>query len=301
LKKTIIVVAGPTAVGKTAVAIQLAQYYNTAIVSADSRQCYRELNIGVAKPSAQELASVHHYFINSHSIHDQVDAAGYEQYALQSLGEIFREKDIAVVAGGTGLYLKALCEGMDVMPAIPASVRQQVRNGFYENGIEWLQKEVQQLDPLFYATGEIKNPHRLMRALEFVRATGESIKTFQKGRPEQRPFNIIKIGLELPREELNHRIHFRVDDMINNGLAAEVKTLLPFQHLPALQTVGYKELFDHFQGLSSMEAAVEFIKRNTRQYAKRQLTWFRKDASIKWFSPMEPDAILSWLKTGVNF
>lgn len=300
MKKTIIVVAGPTAVGKTAVAIQLAQYYKTSIISADSRQCYRELNIGVAKPSAEELAAVPHYFINSHSMHQQVDAAGYEQYALKCLDEIFTENDIAVVVGGTGLYIKALCEGMDTMPEIPNSIRQQVRNGFYEKGIEWLQKEVKELDPLFFSTGEIQNPHRLMRALEFVIATGESIKTYQREKAKDRPFNIIKIGLALPREALIERIHTRVDQMMIQGLAGEVKALIPYQHLTALQTVGYTELFDHFKGLSSMEAAVEFIKRNTRQYAKRQMTWFRKDVAIKWFSPLEPEAILLYLETAIR-
>ncbi len=300
MKKTIIVVAGPTAVGKTAVGIHLAQYYKTSIVSADSRQCYRELNIGVAKPSPEELALAPHYFINSHSIQQQVDAAGYEQYALKSLEEIFAGNDIAIVVGGTGLYIKALCEGMDAMPEIPGSIRQQVRNGFYENGIEWLQQEVKLLDPLFFATGEIQNPHRLMRALEFVNATGESIKTYHREKPKDRPFNIIKIGLELTREELTERIHTRVEQMMILGLADEVKALIPYQHLTALQTVGYSELFDYFKGLSSMEAAVEFIKRNTRQYAKRQMTWFKKDAAIKWFSPLEPEGILSYLKTAIS-
>ena len=294
LKKTIIVIAGSTAVGKTAVAVQLARYFKTSIVSADSRQCFRELNIGVAKPSVAELAAVPHYFINSHSITEQVDAAVYEQYALQKLQEIFAEKDVAIVVGGTGLYIKALCEGMDQMPSIPTNIRQEVRSGFYEHGIEWLQQQVAELDPLFFSVGEIQNPHRLMRALEFVKATGQSIKTYQKGRPEQRPFNIVKISLELPRDFLNERINTRVDQMMKEGLVEEVRSLIPYQHLQALQTVGYRELFDHFNGLSSLDAAVEFIKRNTRQYAKRQMTWFKKDAEFTWYSPMDLTGILSF-------
>lgn len=289
--------AGPTAVGKTAVAIQIAQYFKTEIISADSRQCYHELAIGVAKPSPAELAAVPHYFINSHSITQQVDAAGYEKYALKCLEAIFSKQDTAVIAGGTGLYIKALCEGLDVMPEIPAKVRQQVRNGFYENGISWLQQEVERLDPLFYRSGEIQNPHRLMRAMEFVMATGESIKTYQKGRPENRYFNIIKIGLELPREILGQRINARVDQMMHQGLPAEVQSLMPYQNLKALQTVGYSELFAHFNGLCSMDAAVEFIKRNTRQYAKRQMTWFKKDPGIEWFLvPEELKQVIPYLE-----
>jgi tRNA dimethylallyltransferase len=294
LNKTVIVIAGPTAVGKTAVAIQLAQHFNTSIISADSRQCFRELNIGVAKPAPGELNLVPHYFINSHSITEPVDAAVYEQYALEKLDSIFSGKNIAIVSGGTGLYIKSLCEGLDQMPAIPPATRQEVRDGFYSFGMQWLQQQVEQFDPLFFQSGEIQNPHRLMRALEFVKATGKSIKTYQKGKPEQRPFNIIKIGLHLPREILYERINNRVDDMIKEGLVAEARSLIVYQHLPALQTVGYRELFDHFNGLSSLDAAIEFIKRNTRQYAKRQMTWFKKDPAFNWFSPDDHASIIAF-------
>jgi tRNA dimethylallyltransferase len=300
LDKTIIVVAGPTAVGKTAMAIRLALHYNCSILSADSRQCYRELDIGVAKPTAAELATVPHYFINSHSIHQKVDVAIYEQYALETLEKLFSEKDVVILVGGTGLYIKALCEGIDQMPEIPPATRQQVREGFYREGLPWLQKQIEVRDPVYYSSGEMKNPHRLMRALEFILATGESIKTYQKGKPVSRPFNIIKTGLELPREVLIERIHLRVDKMMKEGLAEEVKTFLPFQNLQALQTVGYRELIEHFNGLSSMDAAVEFIKTNTRQYAKRQLTWFKKDMGIKWFSPGETDAIIEYSESVLN-
>lgn len=294
MKKTIIVVAGPTAVGKTALAIQLAEHFKTSILSADSRQCYRELNIGVAKPTPEELQQVPHYFINSHSIHDQVDVAVYEQYALQTLQLLFAEKDVVIVVGGTGLYIRALCEGIDAMPEIPDATRQQVRQGFYTGGLAWLQQQVQLLDPLFFSSGEIQNPHRLMRALEFVMATGQSIKSFQRGKPVERPFNIIKIGLVLPRELLIARVHQRVDSMMELGLAEEAKSLLPYQNLQALQTVGYRELFDHYNGICSLEAAVEFIKTNTRQYAKRQMTWFKKDTAIHWFSPDDSTEIISY-------
>lgn len=295
--KTAIVIAGPTAIGKTRLAIQLAQHFGTEIVSADSRQCYTELNIGVAKPSPEELQTVHHYFINSHSIHQQVDAAVYEQYALDSLAKIFEQNDTAIVVGGTGLYIKALCEGVDEMPAIPENIREEVRAGFRESGIEWLRQEVSQLDPLYFQTGEIQNPHRLMRALEFFKATGQSIRTFQKGAVKERSFNIVKIGLQLPKEELYQRIHIRVDQMIEQGLVEEVRGLLPFQELKALQTVGYKEIFDHLNGLCSLDAAVEFIKTSTRQYAKRQMTWFKKDAGFEWFSPFEEEKVFAFVKT----
>ncbi|MES2648555.1 MAG: tRNA (adenosine(37)-N6)-dimethylallyltransferase MiaA [Bacteroidota bacterium] len=294
MNKTVIVIAGPTAVGKTAVAIQLAQHFQTSIISADSRQCFRELNIGVAKPSPDELDLVPHYFIDSHSILEPVDAAVYEQYALEKLHTIFSSNNIAILTGGTGLYIKALCEGLDQMPAIPPATRQEVRDGFYSFGMEWLQQQVELLDPVYFHSGEIQNPHRLMRALEFVKATGESIKTYQKGKPEHRPFNIVKIGLQLPREILNERINLRVDAMVRDGLVAEARSLIACQHLPALQTVGYREIFDHFNGLSSLDAAIEFIKRNTRQYAKRQMTWFKKDTAFSWFNPGDNAAVVTF-------
>lgn len=297
--KTAIVIAGPTAIGKTHLAIQLALHFGTKIVSADSRQCYAELNIGVAKPSLEELQTVPHYFINSHSIHQQVDAAVYEQYALDSLSKIFEQSDTAIVVGGTGLYIKALCEGVDEMPPIPENIREEVRNGFREYGIEWLRQEVSQLDPLYFQTGEIQNPHRLMRALEFFKTTGQSIRTYQKGSVKERPFNIIKIGLQLPKEELYQRIHTRVDQMILQGQVEEVRNLLPYQHLKALQTVGYKEIFDHLNGLCSLDAAIEFIKTSTRQYAKRQMTWFKKDVGFEWFSPFEYENIIAFLNKKV--
>jgi tRNA dimethylallyltransferase len=186
------------------------------------------------------------------------------------------------------------------MPEIPAAIRQQVRDGFYSEGLPWLQKQIEKLDPLYFSSGEMKNPHRLMRALEFIMATGESIKSWQKGKPVSRPFNIIKTGLELPRELLIERVHLRVDRMMEEGLADEVKKLLPYQNLQALQTVGYRELIEHFNGLSSLDAAIEFIKTNTRQYAKRQLTWFKKDAGIKWFSPGNPESLIEYTELAIN-
>jgi tRNA dimethylallyltransferase len=283
--KTVIVIVGPTAVGKTSFAIEAARKFNTQIISADSRQCYKELNIGVARPSIQELQQVKHHFIASHSIREEVTAVMFEQYALQKANELFRDHDTIVMVGGTGLYIKAFCEGLDTIPAVPKEIRDNIIKHYEEKGLDWLQHEVQQKDPAFYKTGEIHNPQRMMRALEVLEATGQSILDFRKGEKAKREFAVKKIGLELPKEVLHQRIHARVDQMMEAGLLEEVKELIPYKHLNALQTVGYKELFDHFDNKLSLPAAIDLIKTNTRQYAKRQLTWFRKDKEISWQSP----------------
>lgn len=287
-----IIVAGPTAVGKTAVAIQLAKHFTTSIISADSRQCYKELNIGVARPSVQELETVNHYFISSHSIQDEVTAAGFEQYALQKATELFQEHDTVIMVGGTGLYIKAFCEGLDMIPAVDPAIREQIVSNYNSNGLAWLQEQVQQKDPAFYASGEIQNPQRMMRALEVVESTGQSVLSFRKGEKAQRNFNIMKIGLELPKEELHQRIHTRIHQMMQAGQLEEVKGLVPYKHLNALQTVGYKELFEYLEGAISLEKAVDQIKTNTRQYAKRQMTWFKKDEEMKWFAPSQAGEII---------
>ena len=292
---TVIIVAGPTAVGKTTLAIALAQQFDTSIISADSRQCFKELDIGVAKPSPQELASAHHYFIGSHSIHDKVDASIYEKYALKAAAEIFESRTTAIMVGGTGMYIKAFCQGLDNIPAIETAIQDMVRNGYEENGLAWLQSEVAANDPDYFAHGEIQNPQRMMRALEVKLGTGNSIRSYQNKQPALRPFNIMKIGLELPRPELNDRIHQRVDVMMKDGLLDEVGSLLPYQNLNALQTVGYKEIIDHFNGGSSLQTAIELIKTNTRQYAKRQMTWFKKDKDFQWFGPQQRESILKHL------
>ncbi|HSC36812.1 MAG TPA: tRNA (adenosine(37)-N6)-dimethylallyltransferase MiaA [Chitinophagaceae bacterium] len=292
---TCIVIAGPTAVGKTALAIAVAQHFNTSIISADSRQCFTELSIGVAKPSPEELQQVKHYFINSHSVKQDVNAAVFEQYALTTAETIFRDHDTVVMAGGTGLYIKAFCEGLDDIPGIDATLREELLQQYKTGGMNWLQEAVRTEDPVYYASGEIQNPRRLLRALEVKRATGQSIRSFQEGKTASRDFNIIKIGLDLPREQLYNNINHRVDNMMQEGLLAEVTALLPYRQLNALQTVGYKELFDYLDNTLSLDAAVDLIKTNTRRYAKRQLTWFRKDAAIKWFSPFQKEEIISSL------
>ena len=250
--KTVIIIAGPTAVGKTTVAVQLAQHFKTEIISADSRQCFKELNIGVARPSPEELQQVPHHFIASHSISEEVNAATFEQYALEKTNELFKKQDVVVMVGGTGLYIKAFCEGLDTIPAIDPAIRENISKEYEEKGLDWLQQLVQQKDPAFYASGEIQNPQRMMRALEVIASTGQSILSFRKNEKTERPFHIIKIGLELPKEELHRNIETRVDAMMEAGLLEEVKQLAEYKNLNALQTVGYKELFDYSDGQLSL-------------------------------------------------
>jgi len=283
--KKVIIIAGPTAVGKTAAAIEVAQHFGTEIISADSRQCYKEMNIGVARPSEKELATIPHHFIASHSIQDKIDAAFFEKYALQKAKELFEKHDTIVLTGGTGLYIKAFCEGMDAMPDIPEAVQSLVRNSYKEKGLSWLQAEVKKNDPEFFAVAEQQNPQRLMRALEVNLTTGESLLSLRKGKKAERFFDIEKMAIELPREELYNRINLRVDEMMEKGLLDEVKMLQPYKQINALQTVGYKELIAYLEGDTFLEQAVEEIKKNTRHYAKRQFTWFKKDEAYQWFTP----------------
>jgi tRNA dimethylallyltransferase len=297
--KTVVIIAGPTAVGKTNVAVTLAKHFQTEIISADSRQCFKELNIGVARPSVAELQEVSHHFIASHSIQDEVTAALFEEYALQKLTTLFAAHDVVIMVGGTGLYIKAFCEGLDNIPAIYATLRQAIIKNYEANGLHWLQEQVQKKDPAYYANGEIQNPQRMMRALEVVESTGQSILSFRKGEKVKRDFNIIKIGLELPKEQLQHNIHTRVDAMLVMGLLEEVKSLLPHRHLNALQTVGYSELFDCIDGKINLPQAIDAIKTHTRQYAKRQMTWFKKDVEMKWFAPGQVGEMIAMIEKAI--
>lgn len=294
-KNTCIIISGPTAIGKTAVAIGLAKHFSTEIISADSRQCYRELNIGVARPSAAELQEVTHHFIASHSIHDTVNAAVFEEYALEKVKGIFQNNRVAVMAGGTGLYIKAFCGGIDLIPETAPGIRETIIESFEQRGLDWLQQQIQETDPEYFAAGEIQNPQRMMRALEVKMSTGRSILSFQKKQPVKRDFNIIQIALELPRDLLYERINTRVDKMMDAGLLEEVISLQSFQHLNALQTVGYSELFEYLEGKSTLQSATDLIRQNTRHYAKRQLTWFRKDTGTHWCKP-ELSEVLSLLR-----
>lgn len=291
--KTVIIIAGPTAAGKTALAIRLASHFKTAVISADSRQCYKEISIGTAKPSLQELQTVPHYFIDSHSINEEVNAGIFERLSLQYATEIFNNRDVAVMCGGTGLYIRAFCEGIDDIPAAPADVRLKINEQYAIEGLEWLQKEVQERDPAFYAVAEIQNPQRLIRALEVLYTTGQSITTFRTANKATRDFNIIKIGVTVPKEQLHTNIAHRVHAMIAAGLVEEVRAVLPYRHHNALQTVGYKEIFDYLDGKITLEEATELIIIHTRQYAKRQLTWFRKDPAMQWFDARDTEGVMN--------
>ena len=280
--KTVIIITGPTASGKTDLAIGIARHFNTSIISADSRQCFRELNAGVAKPDTAQLEMVKHFFINSHSIQEDVNAAVFENLAMQWSGQIFSERDTVVVCGGTGLYLRAFCEGLDEIPVIDEGIRKNILAHYRDQGLPWLKENIRLLDPLFYTSGETDNPQRMMRALEVIQSTGRSLLSFRSHQKKQRPFRILQFGIRLPRKELYQRINQRVDLMMEKGLLDEVKSLVPFRHLNALQTVGYSELFEYIQGKISFEESISLIKQNTRHYAKRQMTWLNKNDELVW-------------------
>jgi tRNA dimethylallyltransferase len=283
--KTLIVIAGPTAVGKTDTAIRLANHYHTVVVSADSRQFFREMSIGTAKPNADELVAAKHYFIDSHSITENFSVGDFEKEALVLLDELFKQHDVVILAGGSGLYIKAICEGFDDLPTADPGIRHRLNQDFTERGIHYLQEQLKVADPEYYAQVDLNNPQRLIRALEVFETTGKAFSSFRTSAINKRPFNIIKFGLNLPRELLYQRINQRVDIMVQQGLIDEVKALLSYRHLNALNTVGYSELFDYFDGNISLDRAIELIKQNTRHFAKRQLTWFNKDKEFIWLEP----------------
>lgn len=281
-QRTLIVVLGPTASGKTSMAIDLAKYFDAEIISCDARQFYREMNIGTAKPNEAELGAVPHHFINNLSIFDEYSVGDYEQEVLAFLESYFRQKKIAVMVGGSGLFARIVCEGVDRYPDIPAHIRAELQTLLEENGIEALQTELKLRDPDYYERVDLQNPHRLIRALEVCRATGKPFSGFQGQAKAERPFRSIKIAIDWERAALYDRINQRVDLMMEAGLEQEARALFPHRELNALQTVGYRELFDYFEGKTSKENAVALIKQNTRRYAKRQLTWLRKEAEVHW-------------------
>lgn len=301
-KKTLIVIVGPTAVGKTDLCVRLAKRLETEVVSADSRQFYKEMAIGTAKPSAEEMQGVPHHFVDSHSIRDDYNVGQYEQDALAVIMERFQEKDTLILTGGSGLYIKAVCEGIDDMPAIPGEVRKKWNALKEEKGIEYLQSYLEKVDPEYFATVDQQNPQRLIRAIEVYEVTGKPFSTFRKQQEggKERPFHILKIGLNRPREVLYERINKRMDTMLNEGLLEEAKALYPYRGHNALQTVGYREIFDFLEGKTNWEETLELLKRNSRRYAKRQLTWFRKDEEITWFHPDEEEVIWEFIQENIS-
>lgn len=294
--KTLIVVVGPTAVGKTMMGIEIAKHFDTEIISADSRQFYREMSIGTAKPTVQEIAKIKHHFINSHSINQLFNIGDFETEALKALKKILDENDIAVLVGGSGMYVNALLNGLDDMPEIKLSVRDALNEQFKDQGIEPIKKQLQEVDPEYFDQVDQFNPQRMIRGLEVFLSTGQKLSNFRSKTKKKRPFEVIKIGLNTDRDQLYQRINQRVDEMMSSGLLAEVASLKEFREFNALKTVGYNELFDYLDGKISLEQAVASIKQNSRRFAKRQLTWFRKDEEINWFEPNETEKILEFLE-----
>lgn len=299
-KKYLILIVGPTAVGKTAMSIKLAKKFNTEIISSDSRQFYREMEIGTAKPSAEELAEVPHRLINTKSIHDDYDVKQFENDALQILEDIFNKSSVAIMTGGSGLFADAITKGMDDMPQIPDSFRKSVIQDYEIYGLPFLQGEVEKIDPVYFQLVDKKNPQRLMRALEVFRATGKTFSSFRKRSEIKRPFQVISIGLDLPREQLYERINLRMDQMIDEGLFEEAESLFPLRHLNSLQTVGYSEIFEFLNGRYDRAETIRLLKRNSRRYAKRQLTWFKKDKDIEWFSPFESSRAMDFIRNQID-
>jgi len=293
--KFLVVIAGPTAVGKTDVAIQLATKWGTEIISADSRQFYSEISIGTAKPDQQQLADVKHHFVGQLSMSDYFNVSKYENAVLQLLETLFEKHDLVFMVGGSGLYLDAVCRGIDDFPDPEPGLREYLKSIHQEKGIEELQKMLLQLDPEYYETVDIQNPNRILRALEVCHTTGKKFSELRLNSSKERNFKCIKIGLNLPRPELFARIETRVDEMVKNGLVAEVKSMLPYRHLNSLNTVGYKEIFDFLDSKITLEQAIVNIKTNTRRYAKRQLTWFKRTDEYCWFEPTQIKEIANYL------
>ena len=298
--KRLVVIVGPTGCGKTALSIRLARHFCAPIISTDSRQFYRGLAIGTAQPTAEELALAEHHFIASHELTDEINCGRYEVMALERLEELFAEHDTVIAVGGSGLYVRALCEGMDELPEADEALRNELTHRLESEGLESLCEELKQLDPAYYEVVDRQNPARVMRAVEVCRLTGQPYSSLRTGNTRQRPFQIVKIGVDMPREELYGRIDRRVELMMEAGLEAEARAVYPYRALNSLQTVGYKELFAHFDGEISLDEAVALIQRNSRRYAKRQLTWFRRDEQVQWFRPDADEAIISAIESCEN-
>ncbi|MGM0497629.1 MAG: tRNA (adenosine(37)-N6)-dimethylallyltransferase MiaA [Bacteroidota bacterium] len=297
---TLIVIVGPTAIGKTELCIELAKSLNTEIISADSRQIYKELNIGTAKPAKEALEEIRHHFIGTKSIHDYYTAGMFELDVLEKLRDLFSKHNQIIMTGGSGLYINAVCAGIDALPRVDPEIRNKLIDQYEKEGIQSLRQDLKKLDPDYYEKADLKNPKRLLKALEITVMTGKSYSSFLTRSKKTRPFNILKVGLYKEREELYENINKRVDKMIDEGLLEEAKELYKHKRVNALNTVGYKELFEYLDGNITYKRAIELIKRNTRRYAKRQLTWFSKDEEIKWFQPDEKVKIREYIHQNIK-
>ena len=295
-QKNLIVVVGPTAIGKTELAIELAKFYQTEIISADSRQFFKEMNIGTAKPSPTELETVPHHFINSHSVKTLFSTGDFEVEVLELMSQLYQKHNVLIMVGGSGLYINALCNGLDDLPEIDLNIRTELNQLFEAEGLATIQTQLQKLDPEYYAKVDQNNPQRMIRGLEIVLSTGKKLSSLLTASKKTRPFNIIKIGLNTDRAILYQKINDRVDRMMELGLLDEVRQLLPYRNYNALNTVGYTELFEYLDEKTDLASAVSMIKQNTRRFAKRQLTWFRRDEETKWFEPNDKQAVLNFLK-----
>jgi len=302
MSKHLIVIAGPTGIGKTLTGIKTARHFNTEIVSSDSRQLFKELRIGTAVPSKEELSAAKHHFIHSHSIFDNYNASQYEKEAIGLLKQLFEKHDIVLMVGGSMLYIDAVCKGIDQMPDADPELRKNLKNQLETEGLESLRRQLKKLDPKYYSEVDLKNPARIIHALEISLMTGKPYSSFRSNPQKQRPFSIHKIALNCERQELHRRINQRVDKMVATGLEQEARRYYKQKHLNALNTVGYREFFAYFDGEISKEKAIELIKRNSRRYARKQLTWFRKDTETNWFEPNQADEIISFIenKTAEN-
>ena len=295
MNKTLIVISGPTGIGKTNISIELAQMLNTVIISSDSRQIYKELKIGTAAPSEADSAKVKHYMIANKSIYNYYSAGIYEAEVLEILKDIFKTKNTAILTGGSGMYIDAVCKGIDILPDVEPELREKLTKQYEKEGIESLRFDLKRLDPEHYKLVDLNNPKRILKALEVCIQTGKTYTSFLTNPNKQRNFNIIKISLETDREELYEKINNRVDLMIKQGLIEEAKQFHKDKNLNALNTVGYKELFPYFEGVYDLKEAIRLIKRNSRRYAKRQITWFKRDKDITWFHPKDKQGIIRFI------
>ena len=295
MAKTLIVITGPTAVGKTALCLDIAMHFGIPIINADSRQIYKELRIGTARPSEDEMSAVRHYFVGSLGIGEYYSASIYEQQVLSLLEQLFKENEYALLSGGSMMYIDAVCDGIDDIPTVDEKTRTTMKRRLADEGLESLCEDLRRLDPDYYEIVDRQNPRRVVHALEICTMTGRTYTSFRIKEKKQRPFRIVKTGLNRPREELYRRINARVDKMMADGLLKEASDLYPLRHLNALNTVGYKELFDYFEDRWPLEEAIERIKGNTRRYARKQLTWYKKDKSIQWFHPHDKQAIIDYI------